>query len=385
MDKIKVLHIITRLDPGGSSTNTIETAARLDRGRFDVFLISGRTVDPDGSIEALLKAKKIRYAFFPDLQRALHPWKDLLAFVQIYNFLKNNRFDIIHTHSSKAGILGRWAGKFAGVPVIVHTPHGHVFYGYFGKIQTAIFILLERCTALVTGRIITLTDRGKQEHIDLKIAPADKFVTIYSGIDLAMAGPPTHTFGGDSYEKFSIPKDRFIFGCVARLDPIKGISYLIEAMAEVVKQRPSSHLLLVGDGSERETLQHRCEALGLKDHVSFAGFQKEPGPFMDVMDVFVLASINEGMGRVILEAMARGKPVIATRVGGVPEIVEEGQTGLLVPAADAAALADAMLKMAGDRGSLEHMGRRARASVNSRFGLDKMVKDIERLYDQLVP
>jgi len=379
VDKIKVLHIITRLDPGGSSTNTIETMARLNPGRFDPFLISGRTKDADGSIDALLKSKAIKYAFFPDLQREIQPWKDIKAFIQLYRFIKKGHFDIVHTHSSKAGVLGRWAAKCAGVPIIIHTPHGHVFYGYFSKVLTSFFIWVERFTARITDKIITLTNRGKKEHIDFKIGPAEKFVRIYSGIDVnPKRNHPELKIHlkkqwvlGDGY---------FIFGSVGRLDPIKGTTYLIDAMARVIKAHPRTQLLLVGDGSEKEKLQRKCAALGLQAVVKFTGFQKDPTPFIEIMDVFVLASLNEGMGRVILEAMTYGKPVIATGVGGIPELVEDGKNGFLVPPQNAEALSDAMIKLIGHRKLLEEMAIQAKIKVGAQFDLDKMVKDIESVY-----
>ncbi len=251
MDRIKVLHVITRLDPGGSSTNTIETVARLDPQRFDVFLISGRTKDADGSIEASLKSKNIQYIFLPDLQREIHPWKDINAFIRLYGFIKSRHFDIVHTHTSKAGILGRWAAKCAGVPKIIHTPHGHIFYGYFSKLLTSVFIWIERATARITDKIITLTDRGKDEHIAFKIGPADKFVRIYSGIDV---NPKlNHPQLKEHLKKqWALDDGNFIFGCVGRLDPIKGTFYLIDAMAQVVKKYPKTQLLLVGDGNQEK-------------------------------------------------------------------------------------------------------------------------------------
>jgi len=381
MGKIKVLHIITRLDPGGSATNTIETVARLDPGRFEPFLISGRTKDMDGSIEDSLKNKNIQYVFFPDLQREIHPWKDLKVFIQLFHFIKTKNFDIVHTHSSKAGILGRWAAKCAGVPVVVHTPHGHIFYGYFSKFLTTIFIWIERLTARITDKIITLTNLGKEDHVAFKIGPPDKFVRIYSGIDVS----PKHIHPDlkeHLKKQWVLHEKHFIFGSVGRLDPIKGTSYLIDAMALVVKYHPKTQLLLVGDGTQREKLQKQCAALGLLGSVKFTGFQKDPAPFIEIMDVFVLASLNEGMGRVILEAMVYGKPIIATKVGGIPELVEDGKNGILVAARDADALSRAMIKLIEHRELREKMSQQSKAIVGDHFDLVKMVKDIECVYEK---
>lgn len=378
---MRVLHIITRLDPGGSSTNTIETVARLDPGRFEVFLISGRTKDEDGSIEASLKNRNIPYAFYNDLQREINLWKDIKAFFQLYRFMNLGHFDIVHTHSSKAGFLGRWAARGAGVQVIIHTPHGHIFYGYFSKLLTSIFIWIERLTARITDKIITLTDRGKEEHLVFKIGRDDQYVTIYSGIDISPK--VSHQELKAHLKKQWVLNNRdFIFGSVGRLDPIKGTSFLIDAMALVVKENPRAQLLLVGDGSQREKLQKQCAALGLQGHVKFTGFQKDPAPFIEIMDVFVLASLNEGMGRVILEAMVYAKPVIATRVGGIPELIEDGKSGLLVDPQDDAALGAAMIRLAKDRPLRERMAREAKVKAGDKFDIERMVKDIENLYQK---
>jgi glycosyltransferase involved in cell wall biosynthesis len=368
MRKIKVLHVITRLDPGGSSTNTIETVARLNREWFDVSLVSGPTVDWDHSIPC---------QFIPDLQREINPIKDIKAFFALYKIMKAGNFDIVHTHTSKAGIVGRWAAKCAGVKRIIHTPHGHVFYGYFGPLKTTLFIWIERITALVTDNIITLTDRGKQEHIDLKIAPAHKFVTIYSGIDVHVKASDA---GKDLKKKLNIAGDCIVFGCVARLEPIKGVSYLIEAMAQVVKKNPQTHLVLVGDGKERPALEQQVNTLGLGSHVTFTGFQKNVNAYLQIMDVFVLASLNEGMGRVFLEAMVFGKPVIGTRVGGVSEIIQDGQNGFCVESKNPEALSKVMLQLIENPALKEQMGSRGKAMAGEKFSLEKMVSDIEHLY-----
>jgi len=382
MSKLKVLHIITRLDPGGSSTNTIETVARLNPKQFEAFLISGRTNDPDGSIELALKTRNISYLFFNDLQREINLWKDIKACIQLYGFMKQNKFDIVHTHTSKAGILGRWAAKCAGVKRIIHTPHGHVFYGYFGPIKTRLFIWIERITALITDKIITLTHRGKQEHVDFKIAPAEKFVTIYSGINIESKLDLNSKEESQQLKvQLGIPSESFVFGCVARLDPIKGVSFLINAMNRVVQEYPQSRLLLVGDGQELQKLIQQTKALGLENHIIFAGFQKNANAYIQCMDVFVLASLNEGMGRVILEAMLFEKPVIATRVGGVPEIVEDGVSGLLVSSGDVESLSFAMIKLLKDNELLQTMGQQAKSKLKEKFSLEVMVQDIEHLYE----
>ena len=381
--KIKVLHIITRLDVGGSSTNTIETVARLDWNQFDPVLISGLTVDPDGMIESGLKARKIKYHFLNNLVRNINPWKDFLVFFQLCRIIHREKCDIVHTHSSKAGIVGRWAAKCAGVPVIIHTPHGHVFYGYFNQIVTRIFIVIERLTALVTNRIITLTERGRQEHVAFGIASKDKFIAIPSGIDI-----DTKRMDEQSRavlrKNLKIPDNQFIFGTIARLDPIKGIIFLIEAAAIVKKEHHNVCLIVVGDGSQKELLKKKSEDLGLSDCVFFTGHQNETKPFIEIMDVFVLPSINEGMGRVILDAMVHAKPVVASEVGGIPDVVDDCKTGLLVAPKDSQALARAMISMIRDPQGAKNMGLKGFKKVTNQYSLNQMVARIAALYMELL-
>lgn len=381
--KIKVLHIITRLDAGGSSTSVIETAARLDTARYEIVVISGRTYDPRGDIQSELKHRDIHCIFIDDLRRDIQPWSDLKAFFKLYSLIRRGHFDIVHTHSSKAGILGRWAAWFARTNIIVHTPHGHVFYGYFNKFLTNIFIRIERFTALITDKIITLTDIGKQDHVRFTIAGPGKFVTIYSGIDIEKFKRTARDFSKNR-TALNVPPDGYIFGTVARLDPIKGVEYLIEAMAEVVACCPQARLLIIGDGTQRVFLEEQCRRLNLSGHVIFKGHQKDVLMYLHMMDAFVLASLNEGMGRVILEAMACGKPVVATRTGGIPELVEDGRQGYLVAVKDAWGLAQGMLKLIQQPQEAKRLGENAAKKVTGHFSLTKMVEDIDHLYAELL-
>jgi glycosyltransferase involved in cell wall biosynthesis len=381
--KIRVLHIITRLDAGGSATNTIETVARLNPSLYECTLVIGLTYDPDGRINQELKDKKINTIFIEDLRRNINPWHDFKAFCKLYDILKRNQYDIVHTHTSKAGILGRWAAKLAKVRTIVHTPHGHVFYGYFDKLTSQIFINVERWTARLTDKIITLTELGKKEHVQFKIAAEDKFVVIASGIDINYFSLP-HKDTPSLKQKLKIPEDAFIFGTVARLEPIKGNRHLIEAFAKILPRHSHARLLLTGDGPQRKELESLCQELNLNNHVCFAGFQSDVGPYLQIMDNFVLASLNEGMGRSILEAMACGKPIIATRVGGIPELIEHNQTGLLVESNDVEALSAAMESILKSKEDAQRLGENAKKKAGHRYSLESMVQTIENLYEELL-
>ena len=219
--KARILHLITRLDRGGSADNTMLTVSGLQRKGYHVTLVSGQTLNPTLKLAELDWRKGKDWVEVPELIRQISPIKDITAFFKIHALSKRGRFQIIHTHSSKAGILGRLAAKLAGVPHIVHTPHGHVFYGYYGAFLSALFVLLERLWAKFTDRIVTLTEKGKQEHIQLKVAPTDKFAVIPSGVELENFLRVRKSSPALRQELGMVSGDKIV-GAVGRLVPIKG-------------------------------------------------------------------------------------------------------------------------------------------------------------------
>lgn len=367
---LNVLHIITRLDRGGSSENTLITVAQLDRQRYRPSLMAGPSSEGAAAI------------LIPHLGRKIRPLHDLLAFAEMYAKIRQGRYTIVHTHSSKAGILGRWAARLAGVPIIVHTPHGHVFYGYYERVPTYLFIVLERLTARITDKIITLTEAGIREHVERRIAPREKFISIHSGVDLAPYTelPPDPAA---ARKRFGLSPDCLVVGSVGRFEPVKGYDILLRAAGLLRTRQPKVQFLLAGEGEEAPHLKRLAEELQVDDRVFFPGWQQELPHVLSALDLFVLPSRNEGMGRVLVQAMAMGTPIVATRVGGIPEVLGEGETGLLVAPDDPIELAAAIERLLTDRelaGKIGEAGRR-RASA---YSADKMVADIESLYDTLL-
>jgi len=268
------------------------------------------------------------------------------------------------------------------VPVVIHTPHGHIFYGYYGSVTSAIIRVVERLLAKITDRIVTLTDRGTQEHVQYDIAGAEKFATIHSGIDLAhvrsVRVDPTV-----KRKELGLPPEGPIVGTVGRLVPIKGQEWLLKAAPRVLTELPQACFVIIGDGPMLGELKRLTSKLGIGLRVVFWGAREDVPECLAALDLFVLPSLNEGMGRVLLEAMAVGCPVVATRVGGIPDIVAHGTTGLLVPPQDDRALAEAILTLLRDRSRRAAYGEAARRHVNGRFDVDTMVRNIERLYDEV--
>jgi glycosyltransferase involved in cell wall biosynthesis len=380
---LKVLHIITRLIKGGAQENTLLTVLGLREKGYDVMLLSGPSEGPEGEIESYARAMAVNLAIIPELVRPIDPWKDLVSLVKIFYFIKGHRFDIVHTHTSKAGIIGRLAAKFAGVPVIVHTPHGHIFHSYFRPLKTWLLLLVEKICASMCDKIITLTDKCKAEHINLRIAWPEKFVTIHSGIRLERF--LSRSFEADRIRaELNIPAGRKIAGTVARLEPVKGIEYLIDSMKDVLSAMSDVHFLIVGDGSQRKYLQRKARELGIEENVTFTGIREDVPRLISIMDLFVLPSLNEGMGRVLVEAGMMAKPVVATNVSGIPELIDHTQTGLLVEPANAKQLAEGIVELLTNPQKARYMGENAKLRMRDNYSADKMVDKIERLYNELL-
>lgn len=382
--KIKVLHVITRLVVGGAQENTVSTVKLLDPEKFETILVSGPSDDDkEGSLESDVISAGINIVIIKDLVREPSLLKDISSLVRLFCLMKKNGFDIVHTHCSKAGILGRMAAKLAGVPIIIHTPHGHVFYGYFNKIVSWFFIVLERFAGLFTDRIITLTDKGKKEHIHYKIAKPEKFITIYSGIDLRHF-VENKTDRAFKKKELHLKETDFIIGTIARLSEIKGIGYLINAAPDIVRHIPDAKLLLVGDGPLKNELINLSINLKVDKKVQFLGLRKDISEIISIMDIFVLPSLNEGMGKVFLQVQAVGKPIVATDVGGVREIVKDGENGIVIPPRDSSAIAGACVKLFKNGDLRSKMGENGRASIDHRYSVETMVDNIESLYDEMI-
>lgn len=387
MVRIKVIHVITRFDKGGSAENTFLTVRGLNRQSCDVHLVLGSSresrmgeEEQKAALRNLAAAEEsgVTIVMLNNLVRNVHLFRDVFAFFDLLRLFRKERPHIVHTHTSKAGILGRWAAWVANVPVIVHTPHGHVFWGYFNPLVSRFYAMLERWTARVTDRIITLTEQEKKDHLSFHIAPPGKFEVIHSGVDLKKfhdvpAAP------GPIREELGIPPDAVVVGTVGRLTPIKGHRHLIEAAKLVITARPETRFLLVGDGELLRELRSLAANLGIGDHVHFAGWRPDVPEILSTVDIFVFPSLNEGMGKAVVEAMALGKPVIASRIGGIIDIVQDGENGLLVPPADAESLNGCIRTLMADPEKRRRMGTAGKLA-SGRYSSDEMIGKIDALY-----
>ncbi|RKY31384.1 MAG: hypothetical protein DRP67_02695 [Candidatus Omnitrophota bacterium] len=375
---IKVAHIITRMCQGGAQENTYLTVKYLMEKNFHVDLITGRL--SKGEKEIRFPLDDINVIHIDELVREINPLKDLIAFLKIYRILKNGKYDIVHTHTSKAGVLGRIAAKFAKVPVIIHTPHGHVFYGYFPKFLTKIIIFVERILAKFTDAIITLSEKSKQEHLQNGIGKESQYVKIISGIEVEKY--VKENFENINFRRrLNIGENKFIIGCASRLVSVKGINYLIESMRFLDDKFV---LLIAGEGEERDFLEKLVKEYGLEKKVYFLGMLDDLREFLANIDVFVLPSLNEGMGRVLVEAGLMEKPCVATRVGGIPEVVIDGKTGFLVSPGSGQEIAERLKYFEKNPHMMKVMGRNAKIYVKDKFSAKIMCEKIESLYRDIL-
>ncbi|UCG12795.1 MAG: glycosyltransferase family 4 protein [Deltaproteobacteria bacterium] len=388
--KIRVIHIITRLDMGGSAQNTLLTTQNLDPDRYEIVLVKGSTLEsgmPTSESQVLhnqlasARNRGVRVINLPYLVRRVSPWNDLRSLVWLLIFSRRYKPDIVHTHTSKAGFVGRLAAWLSRVPVIVHTPHGHVFYGHFGPWLSRFFLLVERLLDRTTHHWIALTPREAGDYHRFKVSKTEKISVIHSGVDVnRFQRQPIDRL--QKKKELDIPPDTSVVGFVGWLLPIKGTTFLVQAMAQVSQRHPSGLLVLVGNGEDIQ-LKKQVESLGLEDKVLFLGWRSDVEEIMYCFDMLALPSLNEGMGRVLVEAMAAGLPIVASRVGGIPDLIQDGKNGVLVPPANPAALAHAISELLDDGNRRKRMGEAGRKMCRP-YSTETMVKQISGLYERLV-
>ncbi|HQJ30332.1 MAG TPA: glycosyltransferase family 4 protein [Syntrophales bacterium] len=396
MDRVRVVHVITRFDKGGSAENTFLTVTGLDPARYETYLLAGSDgQDTAAAVStpsaesaaaeenmARVQAAGVKTFIVPELVRPVAPLRDLRAFLRIRGLIRRLAPQIVHTHTSKAGIIGRLAAFSAGVPVVVHTPHGHVFWGYFGAVASRFFITLEKSASRLTDRLIMLTGQEKADHLRYRIAPPDKFVVIHSGVCLEPFLQITIADRRPDSDP-AFPPDSFVIGTIGRLTAIKGQSYLLEAAAGLLREIPELICIIVGEGELRRELAARAASLGMGERAFFPGWRRDVPSYMAALDLFVMPSLNEGMGRVVVEAMAAGRAVIASDVGGLRDLVVHGENGLLVPPGNAAALAAAIRTLYRDPKRRRIMGQNGRMKAPA-FSAAAMIKKIDELYMNLL-
>jgi glycosyltransferase involved in cell wall biosynthesis len=385
LQPIRVLHIITRLIVGGAQENTLLSVEGLDRlPEYEVTLVSGVDNGPEGDL--LGRARRTtRLVIVPELGRSINPLSDVVAFYKLYRVIRTGRYHIVHTHSSKAGVLGRLAAKLAGTPIVVHTLHSLVFHDYQPWLVNRLWWAVKMLCAPLTDHFISVSSVISQKAIAAGIGRPEKFTTIYSGMELdwfldSKVDPAAVR------REFGIPEGAPVVGKIARLFSLKGHDQLLDAAPEIVRRHPNVRFLLIGDGLLYEHLRSRAREAGILDNLVFAGLiPRERIPEMIAgMDVVVHTSLREGLARVLPQALAMGKPCVSFDLDGAPEVVIPGETGFLVKPGDVRELADAISELLANPQLRTRMGEAGRHRVDPAFRAETMVEQIASVYQSLL-
>ena len=379
----KILRIIARLNIGGPALHCIILNSELDPRRYVSLLVTGIESPYEGNMYELAQCKKVEPIVIDALGREIFFKEDFRALIRLIRLINLERPDIVHTHTAKAGTLGRIAAKLTGVPIVIHTFHGHVFHSYFGFFRTKFFLWLERLLAKFTDVIITVSEQQRDEIIKYKIAEPEKIIAIPLGLDLKPF-INSDTDPNEVRREFSVPEETKLVGIVARLVPIKNHVCFLEAARLVLAHYDNVRFMIVGDGELRGTLEQKARDLGIEDRVIFMGFQYNLQKIYAGLDIIALSSYNEGLPVALIEAMAAGKPVISTEVGGVVDLILDGDNGLLVPSNDPKSLAEATLYLLEHSERRRMMGVAGRKKVYPHFDKKRLVGDIDNLYENLL-
>ncbi len=381
--KIKVAQVITRMDRGGSSDIVRLILKYADTDLYDLKLVLGRTRDPSEETREFLDAFKERVIEIPHLIRNINPLFDLIALKELFTVFKNERFDIIHTHTAKAGFIGRIAGRLSGRSKTIYMTHGHIFYGYFNKFVSAIIVALERIAGLFTDRLIALTALEKSDFTTRRVINPSKISVIHSGLELERYRNPKED-ARDLRSRFNINKFDAVVGMVGRLVHVKGPEYFIKSAKDVIKSVPNVRFLIVGDGELRDNLKSLARELNVDRSIVFIEWQEDVKDILSIMDILVVPSLNEAVGRIIIEAGACGVPAVATNVGGIPEIVKDKLTGILVPSQSPEALAEAISSLLNNKVYLDEMREALKIWIDNKFSAERMVGEIMDIYKELL-
>jgi glycosyltransferase involved in cell wall biosynthesis len=378
----RVLRVITRLNVGGPATHvTLANRGLEDRG-WETLLVFGRVEPDEAEIDtAAISTPTLRV---PALARPIRPLADVRAAAGIARAIRHFRPHVVHTHLAKAGQLGRGMALLTSSAVRVHTFHGTVFGGYFGDAASRAIVGAERLLGARTQAIVALSDRQRRELLEARIAPAERIHIVPLGLDLERFAPARSTIArAAARRRLAIPDDAVVIAAIGRLVRIKRLDRLVDAFAIVAPAVPSSRLYLVGDGAERASLEARVAAAGIGDRVVFAGWSAATPDWYAAADVVALTSDREGTPLALIEAAAAGRPVVATDVGGVADVVSDGSTGFVVAADDGSALAARLIALALDPDLRARLGRDAPIHASG-FAADRLVTDLDRLYRELL-
>jgi glycosyltransferase involved in cell wall biosynthesis len=386
-DRVKVLRVIARLNVGGPALHVSYLTQGLANRGYDTTLVAGAVGRGEESMAYIAEHRGVRVESLDDLHREISPLRDARAILRLARIMRRDRPTILHTHTAKAGAVGRIAALLAGGArprIIVHTFHGHVLRGYFNPLVALAFRLLERWLATFTTSLIAVSPEVRDDLVQLGVAPKEKFVIVRLGISLDERVGGNSDVRGETRRVLGVSPEAFVVGWVGRMTAVKRTDDVLLAFQRLLDENGDSYLCLVGDGPDRAHLERYAHELGIAQRCLFLGYQDDVARFYAAMDVLLLPSANEGTPVSVIEALAAGRPVVATRVGGVPDVVREGTDGFLVDVGDTDGLAARLGELARDPDRRAEMGERGRAHVFERYAVDRLVDDVDRLYRSLL-
>jgi glycosyltransferase involved in cell wall biosynthesis len=384
---IRVLRVIARLNVGGPALHVSYLSRELDRIGYQTTLVAGRIGGSEGSMEYVAEELGVEPLYIQELQREISPLADAIAARRLLEVIREVRPDVLHTHTAKAGAVGRIAALMAGSArpkVVVHTFHGHVLRGYFSPSKTAAFLRLERRLARASDALIAVSPEVRDDLVALGVAPPEKIAVIRLGLDLEtrLAAP------ADAREslrrELGVPPDVFLTAWLGRMTEIKRADVLLAAFTRLRETVPDAHLLVVGDGPLREELEALARELGVAASCHFTGFRSDVGSIYAAADAVVLTSANEGTPVSVIEAQAAGLPVVSTDVGGVRDIVADGRSGFVVAPGDVDAVAERLGRLAHNPALRAELGRAGRERTGTRYSVPRLVRDVDLLYRELL-
>jgi glycosyltransferase involved in cell wall biosynthesis len=379
--------VIARLNVGGPALHVAYLSAGLrDRG-YGTTLVAGSLARGEESMDFVANELGVPVIRLGALHREISPVRDAISVFRLAHLIRLQRPHILHTHTAKAGAIGRLAAMLAGdarPPIIVHTYHGHVLRGYFDPVRTTLFRLIETYLARISTALIAVSPQVRDDLVGMGVAPKEKFAVVRLGIGLDERIPVDQDGRDETRRQLGIPAGRFIVGWVGRMTAIKRTDDVLIGFRKLREQGVDAVLCMVGDGPDRDQIELRARDLGIVKDTLFLGYQEDVAQYFAAFDAMVLPSANEGTPVTAIEALAAGRPVVATRVGGVPDVVREGQDGFLVEAGDTDALAERLARLANDPELRRRMGAVGRERVLPRYAVTRLLDDMDRLYRELL-
>jgi glycosyltransferase involved in cell wall biosynthesis len=380
---LRVVHVIARLNVGGAALSVIELAAEQQRRGHDVLVVAGTLGPGEDSMEYLAEERGVPVLPLPSLQRELSPRRDTAAIRALRRLLRERRPHVLHTHTAKAGATGRLAALLAGrarPPAILHTFHGHVLSGYFSPRRERVYRTIERALARGASTLIAVSEEVRDDLVAMRVAPAQRIAVVPYGFDLSALGGD----GGRAARRaeLGLGDGTFVVGFAGRLTAIKRPLDLVRTIAAVREEGVDASLVVVGDGPERAGVESLASELGVTERCRLVGYRRDMQEWYSAFDAFLLVSQNEGTPVVAIEALAAGRPVVATDAGGTRTVVEHGRSGFLAPVGDTDALAARLAELARDPALARRLAEHGAADVRSRFSLERMADDVEALYRQ---